>query len=133
MNLAEALLAADKGKLTAAAKKTYEVKRLSELLGEPFILELQQIPNQRVKEIRESAISYNGEDPETDEEKLCMGFICDGIVNKDFNNKELLKAYGVATKKELFLKLFNAGELLKISGEICKLCGFVKDKSKIKN
>ena len=40
MNLAEALLAADAGKITKKATKDLEIPRLSKLVGEPFILHL---------------------------------------------------------------------------------------------
>ena len=36
MNLAEALLAADAGKVMKKATKDFEVKRLSGIIGEPF-------------------------------------------------------------------------------------------------
>ena len=42
MNLAEALLAADAGKITKKDVKDFEVKRLTKIVGEPFILHLQQ-------------------------------------------------------------------------------------------
>lgn len=44
MNLAEALLAADAGKITKKATKQIEIPRLTEQFGVPFILELEQIP-----------------------------------------------------------------------------------------
>lgn len=40
MNLAEALLAADAGKITKKDVKDFEVKRLTKIVGEPFILHL---------------------------------------------------------------------------------------------
>ena len=55
MNLAEALLAADAGKITKKDVKDFEVKRLTKIVGEPFILHLQQIPNHRVREIQDNA------------------------------------------------------------------------------
>ena len=47
MNLAEALLAVDAGKIKERATKEIEIPRLSKLTGEPFIVQLRQIPSKR--------------------------------------------------------------------------------------
>jgi hypothetical protein len=124
MNLAEALLAADAGKVKSKRTKDIEIKRLSEMMGVPFIIHLKQIPNRRVREIQDRAIVIKGKDTKTDQYALYMGLICDGIENKEFDNKEVLKHFGAATRKELFDVLFNAGEIQDIAEEISKLCGF---------
>ena len=56
MNLVDALLAADADKITAKQTEDYEVKRLSKLLGVPFILHLQEIKFRRIKELQDMAI-----------------------------------------------------------------------------
>lgn len=124
MNLAEALLAVDAGKIQKKATREYEVKRLSDIVGEPFILELRQIPNRRVREIQEMSMSIDGGKPSIDQYTLSSSLMCAGIANKDFDNKEVLKKFGVATKKELFDVLFNAGETQDIANAISELCGF---------
>ena len=43
MNLAEALLAADAGKIARKATEQIEIPRLTKLFGVPFILDLKQI------------------------------------------------------------------------------------------
>ena len=60
MNLADALLAADAGKITKKEHKSYEVKRLSAIMGEPFVLDLRQIPNKRVREIQDDSMKIEG-------------------------------------------------------------------------
>lgn len=124
MNLAEALLAADAGRITKKETKEMEIKRLSGIIGEPFVLELKQIPNRRVREIQDSSARVEGGKMTADNYKLSMGLLCDGIANKDFDNREVLKHYGVGTRKELFDVLFNAGEIQDIADAISKLCGF---------
>lgn len=138
MNLADALLAADAGQVTKKERKEYEVKRLSGILGSPFVLELKQIPNKRVREIQDFSMKINGRDMSVDQYKLSMGLLCDGIANKDFDNRDVLKHYGVATRKELFDVLFNAGEIQDIANVISDLCGFNNKKTeeqvdKVKN
>ena len=129
MNLADALLAADAGKITKKEHKSYEVKRLSAILGEPFVLDLRQIPNKRVREIQVDSMKVEGGKTSVDEYKLTMGLLCDGIANKDFDNRDVLKHYGAATRKDLFDTLLNAGEIQDIANIISELCGFDSKKT----
>lgn len=129
MNLADALLAADAGKITKKEHKSYEVKRLSAILGEPFVLDLRQIPNKRVREIQDDSMKIEGGKTSVDQYKLTMGLICDGIANKDFDNRDVLKHYGAATRKDLFDTLLNAGEIQEIANIISELCGFDSKKT----
>lgn len=130
MNLADALLAADAGKITKKEHKSYEVKRLSAILGEPFVLDLRQIPNKRVREIQDDSMKIEGGKTSVDQYKLTMGLLCDGIANKDFDNRDVLKHYGAATRKDLFDTLLNAGEIQDIANIISELCGFDSKKTK---
>lgn len=129
MNLADALLAADAGKITKKEHKSYEVKRLSAILGEPFVLDLRQIPNKRVREIQDCSMKIEGGKTSVDQYKLTMGLLCDGITNKDFDNRDVLKHYGAATRKDLFDTLLNAGEIQDIANVISDLCGFNNKKT----
>lgn len=125
MNLAEMLLAVDAGKITKKATKDYEVKRLTQIMGEPFVLHLKEIPFNRVRNIQNQA-AEKGEDGTiiANMYKLQMGMLCAGIANMDFDNRDVLKRFGAANRKELFEKLFNAGEIQHIAEEISELCGF---------
>lgn len=129
MNLADALLAADAGKITKKEHKSYEVKRLSAIMGEPFVLDLRQIPNKRVREIQDDSMKIEGGKTSVDQYKLTMDLLCDGIANKDFDNRDVLKHYGAATRKDLFDTLFNAGEIQDIANIISELCGFDSKKT----
>lgn len=129
MNLADALLAADAGKITKKEHKSYEVKRLSAILGQPFVLDLRQIPNKRVREIQDDSMKIEGGKTSVDQYKLTMGLLCDGIANKDFDNRDVLKHYGAATRKDLFDTLLNAGEIQDIANIISELCGFDSKKT----
>ena len=129
MNLADALLAADAGKITKKEHKSYEVKRLSAILGEPFVLDLRQIPNKRGREIQDDSMKIEGGKTSVDQYKLTMGLLCDGIANKDFDNRDVLKHYGAATRKDLFDTLLNAGEIQDIANIISELCGFDSKKT----
>lgn len=128
MNIAEALLAVDAGKIRKNRTEKLEVPRLSELTGEPFILELKQIPARRIRELQDMAVDIgsDGKPLKGDMFKVQIGLLCDGIANHDFDNKDVLKKFGAATRKDLFQVLFNAGEVQEISDHISALCGFGK-------
>lgn len=133
MSLTGALLAADAGKIARKATKDFEVERLSEILGEPFILHLQQVPSRRVREIQDSAMQIDtstGQLKGVDNYELQMRMLCDGITNKDFDGADVLKHYNVASRKELFSVLFNAGEVQDIANAISELCGFGQKQTK---
>lgn len=129
MNLAEALLKADVDKITHKETKDFEVKRLSEAMGVPFILHLAEIPPKRVAEIQSLSFEMDrkGRIKKGDTYTMNMLYLCDGITNPEFGDKNVLKRFGVATKKELLGKILNSGEISDIAGEILKLCGYDPD------
>lgn len=140
MNIAEALLAADAGKIKEQAKEEIEITRLSKIFGEPFILQIQQIPAKRFKEIQSMAVTLDkkGKPSKVKPFEMQLMILCDGIANKDFDKREVLDHFKAATRKDLFQTLFNAGEIAGISEKITELCGFgddaVKDKvDEVKN
>lgn len=124
MNLAEALLAADAGKLLKKQTTDFEVKRLSKALGEPFVLHLRELSPRRVRDIAEMTTEVSGGKAKQDRYKMVLQVICDAVTNKEFDNVDILKHYGVATRKELFEKLFNVAEVEEIYKEANKLCGY---------
>lgn len=124
MNLAEALLASDAGKITKREIKEFEIPRLTAIIGAPFILHLRAITPRKVREIQDSATNIEGTSVSADTYKLYMGLLCAGITDRDFDNKEVLKHYGAATRADLFAKMFTAGEIQDIAQEISDLCGF---------
>lgn len=140
MNLAEALLAVDAGKIKERATKEIEIPRLSKLMGEPFVIQLRQIPTKRMQEIQDMALTLdkNGKLEKVNTNEMQLMMICDGIENKEFDNRDVLKRFGAATRKDLFQTLFNAGEISGIYKKVSDLCGYgdeaVKDKvDEVKN
>lgn len=124
MNLAEALLAADAGKIMKKATADFEVKRLSKMVGAPFILHLRELPPRRGRDIAELSTEVVRGKAKQDRYKMVLQVICDAVTNKEFDDKEILKHYGAATKKDLFEKLFNVAEVEEIYQEANKLCGY---------
>lgn len=138
MNLAEVLMNADKKKITELATKEYEVKRLSALLGTPFILTLKEISPKRYMEINQQAVKMNitsksGQDVDVDIFTLQMLTLVEGI-KSGLGDKELLKAYSCATVKELYTKIFKSSEISAIAGEINSLSSYTpEDAENVKN
>ncbi len=130
MNLAEALLATDAGRITKLDTKEFEIPRLTKLIGAPFILHLKEIPPKRVREIQDASTKIEDNSVSADTYKLYMGLLCAGITDRDFDNKEVLKHYGAATRADLFSKMFTAGEIQDIAQEISDMCGFGKKSTK---
>lgn len=131
MNLAEVLINADKKKITELQTKEYEVKRLSNLLGTPFILTLQEIPPKRVMEINQQAVKMNidkkeGQNVDVDVFTLQMLTLVEGI-KSGLGDRELLKAYRCATVKELYVKIFKAKEISDIAEAINSLGSYTGD------
>lgn len=123
MNLVEALLNADEKKLTAMQTEKVEIKRLSKLVGEPFVLELSGVPSRRISEINNACtVTKRHGKTETDTYQVNMMLMAEGIKTK-FNDKDLLKKYGCATVKDLYEKLFNVGETALILQKISDLSG----------
>lgn len=130
MNLLEKLLENDKAILMLDTKQ-FEVKRLSKLLGEPFILKLQEIPAKRYMEIQNMCVSFDTDGTtQTDIPRMQLLVVNEGIQNEEFRNREVLKKYHAGTPIDLLEKIFNAGELSKIFATVSELCGFDEKKQK---
>lgn len=108
----QALLSADKSKFDRT-KKTVEVKRLSEIAGDPVVFTL------------ESKTAFEMEDLlELTENEFERGvqLIVESV--EEFKDRELMKAYGAPTPKELVNKILLPGEIIKLSGIIMKMSGY---------
>ena len=131
MKLTELLLSTNPEQVTVLPSETFEVTRLSEAFGNAFVVNLQAIPSKRMTEIQQRNMSIDGDGrQDINLYDLQLSLLAEGIVDKDFNNVEVLKKYGAATKKDLFEKLFLAGEIAAISEKINKLSGYDKEKNK---
>ena len=126
ITLIEALLAADKDQLNNIRTGEYEVKRLSEKLGVPFVLQLRSISPARYSDIQKNCVLFAADNitPEIEMHRLKMLTIVEGVTNEEFKNHDFLKKNGWATPKDALGFMLNAGEIDAVSGEISKLSGF---------
>lgn len=120
MSIIDLLLETDAEKLQAKHSKNYEIKRLSKVLGEKFIITCYALTHEQVEHIGE--ISKSNKDM-----KLNAVLEACKIEGKRFNNKELMDKFGVVTPTDLLNKLFLPGELYEIYEIINTLSGYSKD------
>ena len=120
-NILDKLMDKDIDTLKETAKEDIEVTRLSEALGEPFIVTVKELSYKRIQDLKMLSADKNGIQ---DEKQFVEMLVTDAIVSPDFNNKELLQKFKVPSKQALFAKLFKAGELENIGKRVTSLSGF---------
>lgn len=92
MKLTELLLSTNPEQVTVLPSETFEVTRLSEAFGNAFVVNLQAIPSKRMTEIQQRNMSIDGDGrQDINLYDLQLSLLADGIVDKDFNNVEVLK------------------------------------------
>lgn len=127
MSIIDLLLETDVEKLQAKHNKNYEIKRLSKVLGEKFIITCYALTHEQVAHLGEISKTNTAM-------KLNAVLEACRIEGKRFNNKELMDKFGVATPTDLLNKLFLPGELYELYGIINTLSGYSKDAvSEVKN
>lgn len=124
MNLVDVLLNADTNVILAEKTEDYEVKRLSEILGERFVLTLKAIPAKRYSEIQTTAINVNNKRKSVDLYKMQMLTLNEGIKEPNLADPNLMKKFGATTPFDMYEKLFLAGEITDIANKISALSGY---------
>lgn len=119
MNTVEMLLKLDAKKIELP-KKEVEVKRLSDLVGSPFILKLQGLDSKTQDEVREMGIKEN----DIDYKEVKLGTILAGVKEPSLRDESLRKHFGAVTPYDLIQKLFTPGESDALYEEISKLSGY---------
>lgn len=95
------------------ARARYELPRLSEVYGEPFVLQLKGMPYGRALEIKDMANS---------ELQTVLAGDDSGIWKSD----KLQQKFGVTTPAELVTHLLQPGEIRAVSVAVEQLSGFRK-------
>ena len=127
MSIIDLLMETDVEKLQFNNQKDFEVKRLSKILGQNFIVNCRPLTNEQIAHIGE--ISRNNT-----EIKLNSVLEACRIEGKNLNNKDLMDKFKVATPIDLINKLFLPGEIFELYNIVTELSGYGKDVVKeIKN
>lgn len=119
MNAIEKLLKLDASKLQMPSKEV-EVKRLSDLLGEQFIVKLRGISSDKLDEIRDMAIK----DDSIDVNEVRKATVLTGVIEPNLRDESLSKHFGATTPYDLVDKLFLPGEKDALYEQINKLSGY---------
>ena len=127
MSIVDKLLKLDAGKLEEKPEKAIEIPRLSELIGEPFMVRCTAITGDRYSELTSVAVSKSGKFEYEKAYKANVLVALESIVEPDLKNEELQKHFNCRTPKELLEKLLNGGEISKIADISTELSGFGND------
>lgn len=120
MNALQKLMKANVADLTKKPTQEYEVKRLSDLFGEPFTITLQGISADRFYEIRNMCLDKKGNIDNGKFQAKCLVAAC---IEPSLKDKDLLKHYGCVTPDDLVMKLFNIGEIDQMGRIFTELSG----------
>ena len=93
-------------------EKRFEVKRLSQLLGEPVRFTLRALPYGRVQELQEL------------ERDVPVHILLAGCADPDLKAPELMERFSAATPAEAVKCLLLPGEIEDLSREVERLCGY---------
>lgn len=133
-NIVNILLELDPEKLARKSRKEIEIKRLSGVIGAPFMVTVAAISGDRYSELAGNMVDEDGEVDYSLAHEMNLLLALEGIVQPDMKDKELMKHFGCATPKDLMDKFFNGGEIATIADAVTELSGYGKEKvKKVKN
>lgn len=124
MNTIDLLMKMDAGELTKVPTGEMEIKRLTELTGEKFVVKYKALNGRRITELSDTTRDGNGNIIGSKAFDGNLILISEAMISPDLKDKELQKHFGAASPKDLADKLFNGGEVRKIAGKIMKLSGY---------
>ncbi len=93
-------------------EKSFEVKRLSEILGKPAVFRLRGLPYGRVQELRRL------------EEETDIHILLSGCLDPDLRSPALMAHYNAPSPADAVKSLLEPGEIEDLSREVERLCGF---------
>lgn len=135
MSLTEKLLALDAVRYKEPQTADIEIKRLSELVGEPFLVHVKEVDSDRMQEIQAMMFDKKGR-YDISQARTVNKLIClEGVIEPNLRDEKLQKHFEAATPKELVDILFKGIELTTISDKIAEISGFVEaeEEEEIKN
>ena len=82
VNVLDLLLGADADKIKLPTSQV-EITRLSEALGDPFILTCQALTPEKYEEVQDMALSVSGKDVDLDVSQLQLFTVMEGVVDAE--------------------------------------------------
>jgi hypothetical protein len=125
MSFTNTLLKLDRKQLELPKKKI-EMPRLSKLLKEKLIFEIQGINQEKLDEITDmvSKIDLKTKNVDIDFVELKLAIICEGVKSPSFRDKEVMQHFGVSTPYDLVKLMLTSGERDALYSEIQELSGY---------
>ena len=120
MSIFDKMMETDFQKLAQKEQAKMEVKRLSGVFGEPFIVTCTPISEKSIAYVSEMATSF-------EEQKIYTLLECCSVEGKRFRDKAFLEWTGALTETEVVKKLFLPGEVQKLYSKVSDLSGYGKD------
>lgn len=134
MNTIDLLMKMDANTLTKVPTGEMEIKRLTELTGEKFVVTYKALSGKRITELSANIRDEEGNVAGGRAYDANLFLIGEAITSPDLKSKELQKHFGAASPKDLADKLFNGGEVQKLADAIMGISGYGKDTdAEIKN
>lgn len=120
MSILDKLLETDLEKLQKKEKKTYEVKRLSEIMGEPFLVTCKPLGHEEVMHLNEIS---------KDDLDIRLNTVLEGcaVEGKSFSHEAFTSKIGTPSGKEVVERLFNSGEVWELYRIINDMSGYSKN------
>ena len=124
MNAIDKLLKADIDKLTEKPTAKIEIKRLSKVCGEPFIMTVTALDGRLLAELAEDNTDIKGgKVKHADNYNMALDLIVNGTVDPDFKNADLMRKFGAHTPNDVVAKLLLPAEMGMVAEKITDLCG----------
>ena len=125
MSFTNALLKLDRKQLELP-KKQLEMPRLSKLLKEKMIFEIQGINQEKLDEITDmvSKIDLKTRNVDIDFVELKLAIISEGVKNPSFRDKAVMEHFGVSTPYDVIKLMLTSGERDALYNEIQELSGY---------
>ena len=117
MSIFDRMMETDFKKLAEKEQAKMEVKRLSELFGEPFIVTCTPINEKGIAYVSEMANNF-------EEQKIYTLLECCRVEGKHFRDKAFLEWTGAMTETEVVKKLFLPGETQKLYDKVSRMSGY---------
>jgi hypothetical protein len=126
MSLTQKLLALDVAKYKEKATSELEIKRLSDLTGEPFLVKVQEVDADKLQEYQAMLFDKKGRYDLSQARKVNALICCAGVVEPSLSDKDLQAHFKASSPKELAEILFKGIELPAVADEIARISNFIQ-------
>ncbi|BCK01409.1 phage tail assembly chaperone [Anaerocolumna chitinilytica] len=124
MNLVDKLLAADAKKFHEKRTAKFEIKRISEILGEKFEVTLQEINTKDYQTMQLEILDRKGR-PDFDKQyDINCKVLLKGVIDPDLKDERLQKHFGAADPLDMVKLLFKGDDMTNAVEAIAELSGF---------